>query len=116
MEGVTKQAMDAAIAKAIAATTHARDEQHRAAREAERFVRPIVGELAIAYDSADEIYGAALKARGFNTEGMPPSAFRSILEQLPRHTVERRPEYGMDAVAQQSFDERYPGASRIRAA
>jgi hypothetical protein len=128
-DAVTKDAMDAALkdervrseastAKAIAAATHARDEQHRLAREAEKFVRPLVGELAIAYDSAEEIYRAALQMRNVNIEGMHPSAYRPVLEQVAALPKQRdaRQDLGMDAKATASFDERYPGANRIRSA
>ena len=60
--------MDAAIAKAVAdteATVTARvTRSQREIRDAERKVRPYVGELAIACDSAEAVYRAALTALG----------------------------------------------------
>ena len=48
-----------------------------AAREA---VRPIVGKVALALDSADSVYKFALDTLGINTEGVHPSAYKAVLE------------------------------------
>jgi len=108
---VTKKAMDEKIAS--------ERQRQRDVREAERFVRPWIGDLAIAYDSADDVYKAAIEARGKSTKDIHPSAFRAILEMLPKPGTEHRPagnRIGMDAASQnaKSFAEMFPGAMDIR--
>lgn len=112
---VSKKAMD----EAIASDRQQERQRQRDVRDAERFVRPWIGDLAVAYDSAEEVYKAALEARGKSAKGIHPSAYRTILEMLPKPGTENRPardRLGMDAVNQnaKSFDEMYPGAMSIR--
>jgi len=105
----TKKAMDEAMA--------GERQRQRDVREAERFVRPWVGDLAIAYDSAEEVFQAALEARGKTTKGIHPSAYRSILEMLPKPGAEHRPANNrpaMDSAGTKSFGEMFPGAMDIR--
>lgn len=106
---VTKKAMDAAIKRA-------QDEavaNQRAIREAERFVRPYVGELDIAFDSADEVYRHALEMKGVKTKGVHPSAFKVILENLPRNSASELKPMAADSASIKSFNERFPMAARI---
>jgi uncharacterized protein len=75
-----KKAMDAAILSAVQAErAHSRD-----LREAEKAVRPYVGELTMAFDSADAVYKFALDAQGIKTEKVHPSAFPVLLENCGR--------------------------------
>lgn len=48
--------------------------------DAENAVRPIVGTLSGAFDSADCVYKTALQLMGQKTEGIHPSAYRAIFE------------------------------------
>ena len=84
-EMVDKPAMDAAIAKAVADTTAKVTQNQREIRDAERKVRPYVGELAIACDSAEAVYRAALTALGLGDKikDVHASALRTILEMQP---------------------------------
>ena len=103
-----KRAMDAAIATERS--------NQRAIREAERNVRPYIGELpaTLAADSADEVYRHALTALGVKTDGVHPSAYRTILELQPRTGARSAaPRLAADAAGQKSFAERYPQAARI---
>jgi hypothetical protein len=120
-EMVEKPAMDAAIAKAVADTTAAVTAKvtkgQREIREAERKVRPYVGELAIAYDSAEAVYRAALTALGIGEKikDVHSSALPTILELQP--LPDRRPKaptVAMDSAGAKSFAERFPNADRIR--
>jgi uncharacterized protein len=120
-EMVEKPAMDAAIAKAVADTTAAVTakvtQSQREIREAERKVRPYVGELAIACDSAEAIYRAALTALGIGDKikNVHASALPTILEMQP--LPDRRPKVptvAMDSAGAKSFAERFPGANRIK--
>ena len=118
---VDKPAMDAAIAKAVAdteATVTARiTKSQREIRDAERKVRPYVGELAIACDSAEAVYRAALTALGLGDKikDVHASALPTILEMQP--LPDRRPKapsVAMDAAGAKSFAERFPDANRIK--
>lgn len=105
-----KLAVDSAVAQVREDTT--------ALRDAERFVRPLVGELSIACDSADDVYRHALKLRGFTDEklaALPPAAYRPLLEALPRQAAPqgRGPALATDAKPEGSFRDRFPGAGRI---
>ncbi len=75
---VDKQAMDAAIAAAVAAT----NARNVAIRNAEIEVHPIVGQLAIAQDSAEAVYKLALDARGVDLTDVPPAAYKSMVAML----------------------------------
>jgi len=84
MPTVTQGAMDQAIA---ASAKKVREDMRREAREAQdarAFVRPLVGEVSPAFDSAQDIYEAALKSLHVDLKGVHPSAYRSLLGALPR--------------------------------
>lgn len=102
-----KKAMDEAIAGERA--------RQRDVREAERFVRPWIGDLKIAFDSADEVYKAALEARGKSVKDIHPSAYRAILEMLPKPGSEKlsQTRVAMDSVSAKGYAERFPDAARI---
>jgi 8-oxo-dGTP pyrophosphatase MutT (NUDIX family) len=117
-EMVDKPAMDAAIAKAVADTTAQVTKNQREIRDAERKVRPYVGELAIACDSAEAVYRAALTALGLGDKikDVHASALRTILEMqpLPDSRPKAKPSIAMDAAGAKSFAERFPDANRIK--
>lgn len=120
---VTKDEMSKAVK---AAQQHAQDsitaavraERQSAAdtREAERFVRPWIGDLAMAHDSAEAVYRTALTALGKDVTGIHPTALRAVLEAQPQSNS--RPQQRViasdsaDAVA--DFAKRFPGAARIK--
>ncbi len=115
-EPVTREAMDAAIKAAVAGAQTKAISNQRAIREAERFVRPWVGDIAMDAASPAEVYRTALKA--LNVGGLDkvhPDAYRPILEAQPRPG--ERPARGMAADAlpggTKSFAERFPNASRV---
>lgn len=113
-----KKANDAAIASAVSKSVASAVAAERAAqaaiREAERFVQPWVGNLEVAFDSADAVYAHALKAHGREVKGIHPSAYRAILEMLPkpgqRNTA---PRMAMDSKSASGFAERFPDAAKI---
>jgi len=80
---VSKPAMDAAIAVAVKQAEDAAIARINGIHEAKTVVKPYVGELAIACDSAEAVYAGALKLLGVETKGVHPSAFRSILQAQP---------------------------------
>jgi hypothetical protein len=113
---ITKPAMDAAIEVAVKKAREDERNNRNAIREAERVVRPFVGDLAIAYDSADAVYGAALKALKIEVKGVHPSAYRTILELQPKpgQTQQRKTVVAMDESATKSYAERFPGSTRLK--
>jgi len=108
--------MDAKWVK-IAVDRAIANERKRASdlREAERFVRPIVGELTMSFDSAEEVYGHALKLKGVDLKGLPASAYRPLLERLPKagHQQPARPVLAADGAVTKSFAERFPSVARV---
>lgn len=116
---VTQDAMNAAIKAATTAATKAALSQAREINDAQKFVRPWVGDIAIACDSATDVFGAALKALGVkNVEKIHPSAYRTILENMPRpgdRSSEHRQSshVAMDAAVADDYDKMFPDAGRI---
>ena len=73
---VTRAAMDAAIQAAVSATTN----RQVAIRDAEKAIRPYVGELSVACDSADAVYRTALEMLNVpKVKDIHPSAYPTIL-------------------------------------
>lgn len=108
----SQQANDAAIKEAIKLAR----EESAATREAERFVRPWVGDLAMAHDSAAEVYKTTLTALGKNVEGVHPSAYKAILESMPLPNSKRQAHdetLAMDSSASAEFAKKWPGVARI---
>jgi hypothetical protein len=107
---VTKVAMDAAIKKAIEDTTtrlNARD-------EAKRFVRPWVGDIAVAMDSAAEVYKLALEQCGEDVTDIHPSAYKALLSRIPRPGEQASRPIAMDRAAADQYLKRFPNANRLQ--
>ena len=78
-----KPAMDSATVKKLIAAAEQRGAARTAAIEvAKRDVMPHVGEV-IGMDSAEAIYGFALKSKGVDTKGVPATAFKAMVKMLP---------------------------------
>ena len=106
-----KQANDAAQ-KAI---KEAKQEATRT-REAERFVRPWIGDLAMAHDSAEEVYRTALTALNVDVKDVHPSAFKAILSRVPqpgKHQAQDET-LAMDTDSRADFKSRWPTVARIQ--
>jgi hypothetical protein len=108
-----KKAMDEDTVKALVA---AERRNQQAIYEAKTLVRPRVGELTIAFDSAEDVYKTALEASGVKTTDVHPSAFKAMFAMLPSRGAEQRHEQriAMDAAASTNFAKRFPGAASIR--
>lgn len=111
---VTKAAMDSAL-KAVRDETlkHGRD-----LRDAEKFVQPWVGAIAVAQDSAEAVYRTALGMLNVkDADKLPAAALRPILENIPvpGATTKRMNVnvVAMDAAGAKSYAERFPNAARI---
>lgn len=111
MDAAIKVASDAAVAEAIKKTTA----RLNARTDAERFVRPWIGEVTVAMDTADDVYRTALDAVGVPTKDVHPSAFRAMLALVPK-PGDARPStrVAMDSAGVADFAARFPGAARLR--
>lgn len=113
MDAAIKAASAAAVAEAVKQTTVKMNQ----IREAERFVRPWIGDVVVAMDSADAVYALALEKNNVPTKDVHPSAFKAILSLVPKpgdSTNGARPRVAMDAKTQKSLHERFPGLDRVR--
>lgn len=119
---VSKGAMDKAIKLAVdAARREAAQEAEkstiarlRGIQEAEEAIKPYVGKLAVAMDSADEVYKAALEILKIDIKDIHPSAYRAVLmaQAKPGDTPKAR--IAQDAAASTNVVlEVFPGADRI---
>jgi hypothetical protein len=109
---VSKAAMDAAIRDA---TLRERQNQ-RAIQQAQREVRPWVGEFGagVAFDSAPQVYKKALDVLGVPTKDLHRSAYAPVLRAQPRpglkQVAARRP--AQDAAPEGgSLADRFPGTA-----
>lgn len=127
-EAKGKPAMDSAtvtalVTKSVEAAVAANSTKLRAelkaeaqaTRVAEAAVRPYVGELAIACDSADEVYRAAFKVIGIDTKDVHPSAFPAILAQCQKPGEQRRTQttIALDSSPDAAFAAMFPNANRL---
>lgn len=127
---VPKAAMDAAIKaavdgvqkdsklamdKAVKAAEEATIKRLRAVSEAEEVVKPYVGKLAVACDSAEAVFKAALEAMEVDVKDLHPSAYRAVLEAQPRPGSELH--LAHDSVVGlktgKEFDTKFPNARRL---
>jgi hypothetical protein len=92
---VNKTAMDAALRKNRDETIAEMKRQFADRTEAQNLVRPIIGEVTIAMDTAEKIYVAALDHSGVKHKGVHPSALRPMVElvvnQLKARPANRQP-------------------------
>lgn len=80
-------AQDAAIAKAVTEAETRTMAKLNGVAEAREAVRPWVGTLAAAFDSADAVYEASLKLLKVETKDVHPSAYKAILAAQPQPNV-----------------------------
>lgn len=118
-----KVAQDTAIRNAVAAER----KNQASIRDAERFVRPWVGEVSadITFDSAEHVFRATLESLGMDSaelDDIHPSAYRALVQsqQKPNERREassqRRSTMGMDSArsSAKSYAERFPDTKRIK--
>lgn len=115
---VTKPVMDAAIKVAVDSATAKVLADQKELREAEEIVRPWVGKLAMAHDSAAGVFRTALGALGVKVEGvdaLPVPALKAILSAQPKPGERKKadPALAMDASKADDFAKRFPGAATI---
>ena len=78
------KAMDSAIKAGVKLAEENMMKRLTAIREAERDVLPLIGEVSVAMDSAEDIYKAALKAHDVETDGVHPTALKSMVKLLAK--------------------------------
>jgi len=105
-------AMDAALVK-VARETEARTIKRmndlHAARDA---VKPFVGSVAM--DSAEGVYGFALKQEGYDLSGIPGSAYRAMFTQHAKSKATPKAAVAMDSAASLSFLDKFPGVAAVK--
>lgn len=113
-----KQEMKAAMDAAIDVAVKRANENAKAIRDAERAVRPYVGELAIAFDSAEGVYRHTLKSLGVkDADKVHASALPALLNMVPvpgARQSRQRDELAMDAAQEGGFHTMFPEAARIK--
>ncbi|WP_174958557.1 DUF2213 domain-containing protein [Burkholderia aenigmatica] len=114
MDKAIKLAVDAArrdTAKEVESSTIARI---RGIQDAEEAVKPYVGKLAIAMDSAEEVYKAALELMKVDVKDVHPSAYRAVLMAQPKPGDAPKHRIAQDSAADVNVVlEAFPGADRI---
>jgi uncharacterized protein len=113
-ETVTKQAMDAAIEAGIKAANDATVARLNAVRDAERDVRPYIGELAMAQDSAEAVYRSALDMVGVAHKDIKEvAALKAVLHAQPKPGTRQPAPMATDAASAGKYATRFPNASRL---
>lgn len=122
--GVTKGAMDAAIKVAVDTAVGATIKRMNDIAEAKEAVRPVVGGLAVAMDSAAAVYKVALdhiQAQGHPVDltGVPEATYGAVFRAIAPSVLAPRPRssgstMAADAAAAEGFDKRFPTAKRAR--
>lgn len=114
--GEDKKAMDEAIQSAVSAERIAQ----RAIQTALEEVRPYVGKLNVAFDSAEQVYRRALEMRGeTGLDAVHPSAYQRLLlaKPAPGHsspTLVAMDSAGASADVLKSMEKIAPGISKVR--
>lgn len=111
-DSVTKDELSAAVKAAVEAT----EKRGREAAKAREDVRPLVGVVSMAMDSAPEIYRFALKHAGVKTEGVHESALSSLVDMAVKQKKQSAgagPAVAMDAQSASlvSLDALFPKAA-----
>ena len=113
-DAVNKTAMDAAIAAAVANNEKALLARMAGVREAVSAVRPVIGEVSAAMDSAPEIYKLALDHLQVDYADMPDIALPKMLKlATDKASAPVASRVAMDAAAATSFTSRFPNANRL---
>lgn len=115
VDAEVKKFAEVEVPKATKIATDAVIKTQRELRDAEKAVRPYVGELAGAFDSAAQIYRKALEILGVkDASDVHESALPILLKnQAVPGTKKETATIAQDAAAIDSFNKRFPGAARI---
>jgi hypothetical protein len=107
----------AAMDAALKATRRATLKEMAAIREAERAVRPLIGEVSMSLDSAAKVYKLALDHAEVDVTGVHTSAYKSLVAMLVANEGKAAPvtkTLASDhASAATDFAKRFPNASTL---
>lgn len=114
---VDKAAMDAALKAAVRNAEVATIARIHAIEEARKLVKPHIGKV-MGMDSAEAIYRLALDHAGVNTKGVHPSAFKALVEMLPKPGEKTNDGHdraiAMDSSVSVEFAKMFPDAKPVR--
>ncbi len=112
MDAAIRVASERAVLNAISQTTA----RLNARADAERFVRPWIGEVALAMDTADDVYRLALDTLGVVTKDVHPSAFKAMLALVPKpgDALSRPARLAHDAATVAALETRFPDLKNAR--
>lgn len=110
--------MEASTNKAIEAAVTKERQNARETAEAREFVRPFVGDLPMALDSAEKVLRSAAKALNVeDVDDIHVSALKTIIKMQPKAGAQAHdgvsPHLAADAASAKGFNERFPAAARI---
>jgi hypothetical protein len=113
-----KAAMDKAIKLAQDQATAAAVKRMRDIQEAEKIVKPLIGEVTMACDTAEQVYRLALDAANIEVEGVHPSAFKTMVEMLSSNKAEAskqvpKQKIALDGKSISDFKARFPEAGKV---
>ncbi|WKL60348.1 DUF2213 domain-containing protein [Klebsiella variicola] len=87
----------------------------RSLNEAGRAVRELVGELDVmAFDSAEDIYGHALKQKGVNIKNYDKAAYKGMVDIMAASKPATNPAPAFDSASATSFDGQFAGLKNIK--
>lgn len=112
-EDKDSKGMDAAIAVAVREI----EKKHRALRQAEDLVRPLVGTVTSAMDSAESVYEVLFKSQGIDVSDMPKAGYAAFAKYIVANasaTKQSTQTVAQDSAAVKSFETEFPGAARIK--
>jgi hypothetical protein len=114
---VTKDAMNAAIKEAVTGAVDTERKNNVATAEARAFVRPWVGDLSMALDSAEKVFRGAASALGVkNAEKINIEGLRAIIELQPKPGAHPSQHLAQDSAREENsstFYKMFPDAARI---
>jgi hypothetical protein len=113
MDAAIKLAVDAAIATAETSTESKVIARMNATIQARQEVRPHVGEVALAFDTAEKVYAYALKAKKVPIDGVHPSAYRAMVGMIQKPTRERAAPMALDTASGGQLDDMFPMGAHI---
>ena len=112
-EDDVKEAMDAAIRKGASRGEARVVARFRTLSKAAEAVRPVLGPVDVfSFDSAADIYGAALRKMGVDVRRHPRSAWRSMYEVARQHQAQAS--IAQDSSMRRDYDGPFKGLNRIK--
>ncbi|MGT3215000.1 DUF2213 domain-containing protein [Yersinia enterocolitica] len=112
-EKVSKTAMDSAIRLAVDGATKEAAKNSRRVREAEKIVRPLIGDV-VAMDSADDVYRTALEQSGVDIKDVHPSAYPALVQMAISQKQNSRPAIAQDSASISDFEKAFPTAGKLK--